>query len=260
MEDSRTDTSRWEKWFTFNRLLLMSIAVLQVVVLIELFRSRGVQHRPDARQDSEPVEIEFLQLPTSPIAHGTPIQGTPVKNPVNTTRDPFMNDPRWNVPWPPSVGRAQDIHDRMNRMLLQRVSTELRQMENLMDFDNGWNALTTSPTMDMRERGDSYEIDFSLPGIDASEIEVALEGRLLTIHTTYDELTPRHRSISQFERKVWLPGPVEGADAAHALVTNGVLKVMIPKALESRADTRPGRIPFGGNAATSGIPMPGNTY
>jgi len=103
-------------------------------------------------------------------------------------------------------------------------------MENSLAFDAGWNSLLASPTMDMREQGDHYVLDFSLPGMDASEIQVALEGRLLTVYTRVDEHAPNRSSVSRFERRILLPGPVEGAEAAQAVVTNGVLKIIIPKA------------------------------
>ena len=70
---------------------------------------------------------------------------------------------------------------------------------------------------------------FSLPGLNESDIRVALEGRLLTVSCESEHQTPRARQHDPFVRSVWLPGPVGDPQEAYALMTNGVLKVMVPK-------------------------------
>ena len=253
METNPTDKQAPRKWFTVNRVLLAGVMILQILILVELYHNHELQ-KADPRRLTKSIDTGFLK----PAGHPTAIVGVPVAHMPLTIGQPLLDDPTWNVLRPPPIFQAQEVHEEMNRML-ETMYDQFSEMERLLDTDNGWNSLMTSPTMDMREQGDSYVLDFSLPGIDASEIEVALEGRLLTVYTSIDEQAPNRRSLSRFERKVLLPGPVEGADSAHAMVTNGVLKVIIPKAKQSGTDPRPGRI-LSGKTSQGAAGPPGSIH
>lgn len=244
MEASPTDKTAPRKWFTLNRVLLIGIMALQVAILVALYRSSNARKEDQGRRMRSQERAS-----TEPTGYFAAIPASTFHRPLSI-HNPSLDEMGWDIHHAPPLAHAQAMHEEMNRML-HRAYDQFSEMERLLDADTGWNSLMTSPTMDMREQGDSYVVDFSLPGIHLSEIEVTLEGRLLTLSTRVNEQAPTHQSLTQFERKVLLPGPVEAADAAHATVTNGVLKVVIPKAKGATAGAARGRI-FSGSALPEG--------
>jgi len=225
METNTTNVTPSGNKSTLTHGLLIGIMVLQIAILVGLYRNYQQQ-----RDASSRVKIPIETRLTAPAVTAHPTVHGASMTPASTSgRNPFLHETSHSTPLPSPIARALEMHNEMNRMM-QRMSSHFDEMENSLAFDTGWSSLLASPTMDMREQGDHYVLDFSLPGIDASEIQVALEGRLLTVYTRVNEQAPNRRSLSRFERRILLPGPVEGADSAQAVVTNGVLKITIPKA------------------------------
>ncbi|NCC53660.1 MAG: Hsp20/alpha crystallin family protein, partial [Spartobacteria bacterium] len=102
----------------------------------------------------------------------------------------------------------------------------------LVGFDEHWDRLYASPTMDMREMDDCYEVVVSLPGISESDIEVTLEGRILTIVGKVRTSQEGQSSYRQFTSRIQLPGPVDGQQIAKTTLANGMLRISIPKVKE----------------------------
>lgn len=99
-----------------------------------------------------------------------------------------------------------------------------------------------SPSVDIEEEDDKYLIKADLPGVDKKDIEVKLEGGVLSIrgekHTETEtgKGTKRHRTErfhGTFARSFTLPDAVK-ADKVDASYKDGVLKLSIPKAEEAK--------------------------
>ncbi|MDA0576626.1 MAG: Hsp20/alpha crystallin family protein [Verrucomicrobia bacterium] len=130
---------------------------------------------------------------------------------------------------PGMAAPASELDLHINRMM-ENAMQEFRALESSMRFDEGWSALGRSPTLDMQDAGREYVVVCSLPGLDDTDINVTLEGRLLTI-LGQSSSTARHPLESvQFERRIWLPGAVDEGHNASAMLTNGVLRIVVPKA------------------------------
>ncbi len=123
---------------------------------------------------------------------------------------------------------------------MEQALQDFERLENLMNFDEGWPGLPPSPAMDMRDDENHYLVAFSVPGLGAPELTVTLEGRLLTI-SGGSQARGHSQSVS-FTKRVLLPGPVSHAGEAQAFLTNGILRVMVPKADLMRVDARPRRL------------------
>ncbi|WP_297370127.1 Hsp20/alpha crystallin family protein [Acidocella sp.] len=101
------------------------------------------------------------------------------------------------------------------------------------------------PTVDMVEDEKAFTLSAELPGLEAKDVEVTLDGRTLVIKgekhqdkTTRDKnyhLT--ERSYGAFERNFYLPEGVD-AGAISANVDKGVLTVILPKLAKPPAGTR----------------------
>jgi HSP20 family protein len=98
------------------------------------------------------------------------------------------------------------------------------------------------PALDISERTDAYLVTVELPGVKLDDLEITLEGGLLTIqgerhlaHDSSEEQFHRvERSSGAFRRGITLPAQVE-ADAVEASMEDGVLRILVPKAEEAKA-------------------------
>lgn len=96
-----------------------------------------------------------------------------------------------------------------------------------------------APAMDVSETEDGYVIEAALPGVKPEDVDVTLENNVLTItgemrQESSDKKQHFHRverRFGAFQRTIGLPTSVKG-DAINAALTNGVLRLEIPKADE----------------------------
>jgi HSP20 family protein len=120
-----------------------------------------------------------------------------------------------------------------------------------LDLDNffessrlglGLNAETDwSPSVDVSESEDGYEIKADVPGLQRQDIRISFENGLLTLKgekKQENEVKGKNfhkveRCHGRFERSFRLPDGIK-ADAIKAKVDNGVLTVSIPKAEEAK--------------------------
>ncbi len=101
---------------------------------------------------------------------------------------------------------------------------------------------TFSPTVDIIEREDEYEIDLYLPAVNKEDVTIKVEGNVLTVRGErkfkHEEGKENYLVVEsaygEFERVFTLP---ENADAEKikARYENGVLKLFIPKREEEKA-------------------------
>lgn len=104
------------------------------------------------------------------------------------------------------------------------------------------------PAVDINEYGDRFQLFVDLPGVDAANVEVTLEGGVLTIAgerpaPAVDEQEERRlqrrveRGHGRFYRRLILPDTVD-SENVRAAGRNGVLEITIPK----QAKAQPRRI------------------
>ena len=95
------------------------------------------------------------------------------------------------------------------------------------------------PALDLSETAEGYLVEAALPGIKPEDVEVTVENNVLTIKgETRQEVDQQKRNFHRIERRfgsfqrtIGLPTTVK-ADAIQASLTNGVLRLEIPKAEE----------------------------
>jgi HSP20 family molecular chaperone IbpA len=118
--------------------------------------------------------------------------------------------------------------------MLESVLSDFETMDRFMNPPRGWGAFEPTPALDMHEGGDSYTVVFTVPGLDADSIRVEIEGRTLSVVGSPLVVAGR-AAPRRFESRVRLPGPVGDIDKAEAVLTNGLLRVSLPKAFPSPA-------------------------
>jgi HSP20 family protein len=103
----------------------------------------------------------------------------------------------------------------------------------------GQNGKNFVPALDLSETAEGYLVEAALPGLKPEDVEITVENNVLTIKgETRQEVDDKQRNFHRverrfgaFQRTVGLPTTVK-ADAIQASLTNGVLRLEIPKAEE----------------------------
>jgi HSP20 family protein len=110
------------------------------------------------------------------------------------------------------------------------------------DEEQGWLAGTTVPSLDMTESDVALEIRMDVPGIKAKDIDIQLNGNIITISGQREEEKEEkgktyhriERRSGSFSRTLTLPCSVS-QDEVVADYRDGVLTVTLPKSEESKA-------------------------
>lgn len=99
-----------------------------------------------------------------------------------------------------------------------------------------------TPSVDISERDDSFQLHVDVPGIDPKDVEITLDNGVLTISgerqyvkEENDEAAIRRRTeraYGRFYRRFILPDTVD-ADKVKASNRHGVLEIIIPKQAKS---------------------------
>ena len=92
------------------------------------------------------------------------------------------------------------------------------------------------PVVDIYDNDDTIVIKAELPGVDKKDVEVDVNGRILTLkgeratdnEVKTDDYYRRERSFGKFERSFTLPADVD-PDKIKADFKDGILKLNIPK-------------------------------
>jgi HSP20 family protein len=116
------------------------------------------------------------------------------------------------------------------------VSSLRHDVDRLLQTDGGVRRRFV-PAVDIHEEATHFVVTADLPGVDAAEIEITVEGELLTIRgerkaepTAEDAAVQRiERATGPFERAFRLP-ETASAEGVEAKYRHGVLTVSIPKA------------------------------
>ncbi len=97
------------------------------------------------------------------------------------------------------------------------------------------------PSLDLREKNDEYVLTADVPGLERDEVEVDVQGDVLTLRGHHKEEHEdgggtyhcQERREGYFERALKLPGEVR-VDDVRAVMKNGVLTVHLPKTAASQ--------------------------
>ncbi|MCE9615706.1 MAG: Hsp20/alpha crystallin family protein [Lentisphaerae bacterium] len=229
-----------------DRFLMVLILMMQVVIMALFFHSRrqheDLGNRDDAKaptptQGALVLPSASLSQTTAPTALESPGDITALEQHVTQMRAEMdrriqeLSQTPTASHFHPTFPSLDSGFDLQIRHMMENAMQEFRALESSAHFDEGWTRLIRSPALDMQDKGSHYLVVCSLPGLGQDDVEVTLEGRLLTIlgQSSAGARQPVQQT-AHYERRVWLPGPVDTGDSAHATISNGVLRVTVPKA------------------------------
>lgn len=96
---------------------------------------------------------------------------------------------------------------------------------------------TTVPSVNIKETGNSFEVEMAAPGIEKTDFSISLEGNLLTISSQKKQQQEKDESAysrkefsyQSFQRSFELPKDVVDDEKIGARYENGLLHLTIPK-------------------------------
>ncbi len=121
-------------------------------------------------------------------------------------------------------------------MTTERTEASTEKVEAAVDTERTRNRRVYVPGVDIIENKDAIVLLADMPGIDEKSVHITLDNNLLTIKGTVDvdpfkgyTLAYAEYGIGDYERSFTL---TDGIDQDHidATVTNGVLRLVLPKA------------------------------
>jgi HSP20 family protein len=135
---------------------------------------------------------------------------------------------------------------------LPRLQDEINRLfGNARENDSSSATATWIPPVDIHEYADRFELSVDMPGVEPAEVELTLDGGILTLSgerreqpagKSGEETQARRleRGHGHFHRRFVLPDTADG-EKVNATGKNGVLRVTIPK----QAKAMPRRIQIG---------------
>jgi HSP20 family protein len=114
-----------------------------------------------------------------------------------------------------------------------------RELEGAHEGGNGEGSIATAewaPAVDIKEESDKFVLHADIPGVKPEEIDVSMEGGVLTIKgekkteakTEQEGYKRVERTYGSFYRRFSLPDTAN-PDGISAKSTHGVLEIVIPK-------------------------------
>jgi HSP20 family molecular chaperone IbpA len=206
------------KWIVLLCVLLLAVLALQVMILSKTNKLAVERQSPAAKP-----QVSLAPLVAHPMENPQPPTNANIT--AQSRRQPRDN---WPSQMDVAFNDAQRMFDRMDSTFANAFHN-MRRADPFTHFDDGWDRLVTSPAMDMREQGNKYVVLCYLPTVSPSNVSVTINGRMLTVCSTVSQWDGRTAQTSSFESRVQIPGPVGDIQQAAASLSNGVLKIIIPK-------------------------------
>jgi HSP20 family molecular chaperone IbpA len=234
-----------------DRVLLVCVLLLQTAMLAALVAKVNFsddKKNPETKTLSDKSHhADGRTLASSPGSQvrsaGSSSQANEALQVIHLTRENQFVSPRFfdlfnsasrqlNPNFSRVIGRTRLDMDSQMSMILNQALDDLVALENLMDVNREWQSAESACAVDMREFDDHYLVSCSMSGCTKSDadkklVTADLSGQLLTISAT--PRSPSRSESQTFTRRVWLPGPVMNHHFVQARLTNGMLRIAIPK-------------------------------
>lgn len=137
------------------------------------------------------------------------------------------------IPWKrnQSAQQLSPVQQDMQRMF-DRFFTGFPAFPSL----GGFESFAAFPAVNVSDAGDALVVKAEVPGLDAEDLEVSVEGNLLTLkgekkaekEEKNENYYHMERSFGSFMRRIELPGNVDSSKA-EARLDKGVLHLRLPK-------------------------------
>lgn len=183
------------------------VLAMQVVVFWQFRAGMHAGQSGDSAQAGAIPEPQVLTSPAVPVDSQSPVES----------------------PLPPPL-----TPEAMMGAMMADAVEEVARLQSALHLNRGWEQLPASPSLDMRSTEGGYLVTFNIPDVHSEDLGVLLEGRMLTVRALCGA-PGVEGGLRRYERRVLLPGPVGAAEDAQAQLTNGILRVHVPRGLDTGA-------------------------
>lgn len=138
---------------------------------------------------------------------------------------------------PPSTWFRTGSGFETNRSFLSALNREIDHvLDEFGSYSSSSGSRSATPRMSVNETDSSVEVEAELPGVEDSDVEIALNDDVLTIrgekrmqnHSQHSDFCHQERSFGKFARSITLPfGP--DPKTVKTLFSRGVLTITLPK-------------------------------
>lgn len=214
-----------------KKLLYAVIVLLAFLLILQTAGFLFYLHRKEQTERLSPAPSSFSEgsrgsRQSLPPPFPAPRSHAQVNPAGWMSQDPFFEDALT------SLGR---LHERMSRVF------------DTPDSFFSAAAMMPSVSVDFEDQGDAYILKSDLPGLEKDEINISVNGNLLTLQgikkseaSTEDHtggFYTQERSYGSFSRTLPLPGPVDETKIS-ATYKEGVLTVTLPKLQEAKTSSK----------------------
>ena len=220
--DTKKLNGNWIQWSLVS-LLVIVVVILSGVVL-------KMSHQLEAL--SPPLATEAIAA-TAELARAqkadTPPTDTKVGSKADTKTDAYADSNAWDP-----FAEMQHMQRQIDRMFADSFG----RFGLTPADDDLFTEPTFSPKIDLQDNKDAYVLSMDLPGVEAGNVDVQVDGREVTIsgerNNTVTEkdksgqVVKQERRTGTFARTVILPSDVD-AEKMTAHDDNGVYTVTLPK-------------------------------
>ncbi|NCC53054.1 MAG: hypothetical protein EOM20_17835, partial [Spartobacteria bacterium] len=158
MNTPRDHRNNAVRHITIDRVLLVGILIVQLGMIAWLLTRHQMQTRDDRTSPRTPDPITQV----SPDAQRHATAGRRGYSPPFPIPAQHAATQRLAMAAQSAMLRRSTIRQELDRMMRDTMHM-VDHMNSLVGFDEHWDRLYASPTMDMREMDDCYEVVVSLP-------------------------------------------------------------------------------------------------
>ena len=124
----------------------------------------------------------------------------------------------------------ENLHSEISQIFQRAHDSRHRSALELIEQD--WRNVDKISSMNIEEEGTNYVITVSIPGLERTDIDVSLNGRILTVEVAseHQRTTQDSRTIRTgcFKTQIMMPNDING-ETANATYENDILKITIPR-------------------------------
>jgi len=214
---------------TGEHKLLRWVLILQIVILAWLAKNHfdGAFNR-GSHTDTPAVATVPNTPPSleSNVPNAPSFFSHPFTSPLQSARSRRLSHP------------ASRMRAEMAQMMSQ-ANRAFADFDSVFGADAAWASLPASPTLNMREEDDAYELSLTLPDADPDSLDIRLEGRILSIASRQDTRTAGSSSSHSFNTRLMMPGPVDKETPLDITNDNHCIRIRIAKPAAGSAARNP---------------------
>jgi len=218
-----SNSSRWHDWPVFVSRTLSA--------LTGSLKNHRVQTDNALREKTEKDDI-ILQETAEDLER--------MQNQINRLFYEMTGDvdfPRGNIRTIDPACAPRSPFENMRRLQSEighifQMAHDSRHNQALNLIERDWRNVGRISSMNMEEDGTNYIVTVSMPGFERDDIDVSLNGRILTIEAGMERRqtaqNSRAASTGRFKTQIMLPDDIAG-ESAQASYEKSILKITIPR-------------------------------